>query len=261
MTIYAVNGKEPVAAWIESLDPEATSSTVATDLISGNNGTLTNMVPASDRVSDTGAGGVRALDFDGVDDAVSCGAILDSVFAGAGKKFTLTSWIYPRVGAGANDVILAKLDATTYNQRQFMMRNLGGYLDFVWYGALNSSSYRGYTCDDPLTLDAWQHVAVVYDATQSLGSRVKMYVNGVLQSQTITNTLGTPSQIQSSTAYLYFGNANRGNLSIFSFDGRLDDGRIFDTNLDASDLTYLSTRRGIVGGGIYRQQRSQQIIN
>lgn len=70
MSIYAVNGKEPIAAWIPSLDTAGNGTTTLTDLVGSNHGTLTNMDAATDWVADTGAGGVRALDFDGVNDHV-----------------------------------------------------------------------------------------------------------------------------------------------------------------------------------------------
>ena len=47
MTIYAVNGKEPVAAWIPSLDTAGNGTTTLTDLVGSNNGTLTNMDAAT----------------------------------------------------------------------------------------------------------------------------------------------------------------------------------------------------------------------
>jgi hypothetical protein len=70
MSKYAVNGKEPIAAWIPSLDTAGNGTTTLTDLVASNSGTLTNMDAATDWVADTGAGGVRALDFDGLNDYV-----------------------------------------------------------------------------------------------------------------------------------------------------------------------------------------------
>ena len=203
-----------------------------------NNGTLVNG-PTWGPV-----GGRQALNFDGVDDAVDFGNVLDSVFAGANKKFTVASWIYPRVGGGANDFVFSKVNSTA-GQRQWFFRNSGGYLNFLWYGALNASSYRSYTCNTPLTVNAWQHVALLYDGTQPLGSRVAMYVDGALQSQTLTLSVGTPVQIQSATASLYYGNGFASDLSVFSFDGLLDGGRIFDRALSANEVHTLAQRPGI----------------
>ena len=91
MSIYAVNGKEPVAAWIPSLDTAGNGTTTLTDLTgNGYDGTLTNMDAATDWVADTDAGGVRALDFDGVNDRI---VIPEITLAG---DFTLAWWQYKR---------------------------------------------------------------------------------------------------------------------------------------------------------------------
>jgi hypothetical protein len=68
MTIYAVNGKEPVAAWIPSLDTAGNGTTTLTDLVGTIDGVLTDMDPATDWVAD--AGGTTKLVFDGVNDRV-----------------------------------------------------------------------------------------------------------------------------------------------------------------------------------------------
>ena len=58
MSLYAVNGKEPVAAWIPSLDTAGNGTTTLTDLVGSNNGTLTNMDAATDSL--TGAAVAQA---------------------------------------------------------------------------------------------------------------------------------------------------------------------------------------------------------
>jgi len=64
MSIYAVNGKTPIAAWVPTRPQNAT------DVIVSNDGTLTN---GASVVSATGEGGSHAFDLDGVNDFVSCG--------------------------------------------------------------------------------------------------------------------------------------------------------------------------------------------
>lgn len=103
----AVNGKMPVAAWIPSRDGAGNGTTTLTDLVGSNNGTLTNMDAATDWVADTDAGGVRALDFDGVNDRVNAPVSLSLT-----SDFSMSCWIklaslsqsgaFFKVGGGEN---------------------------------------------------------------------------------------------------------------------------------------------------------------
>ena len=94
MSLYAVNGKEQIAAWIPSLDTAGNGTTTLTDLVGSNDGTLTNM-DAADWVADTDAGGVRALDFDGTNDRV-IGALGAHQTALNSNVFSVSIWGFVR---------------------------------------------------------------------------------------------------------------------------------------------------------------------
>ena len=220
---YAVNGKEPIAAWIPSLDTAGNGTTTLTDLVGSNNGTLTNMDAATDWVSDTSNGGVRALDFDGVDDYVDVGNI-----TGAGA-FSVSVWFRPDANS---DSIITKGESRAINTaRDWDIFGNGSSILFIgndstgtniW--SLNGGAYP--------SLYNWHHVVAAWDGTTNANG-VSLYLNGVL--------IGNAQSLQSSVSTLrniYLGGFRTDAIN-YEFDGRLDDIRIFDQALDASDIAYL----------------------
>ena len=63
--------------------------------------------------------GNASRSFDGINDTVQMGDVLDSVFAGAGKQFTITAWI--KNIALNNEVAVSKWGST---DRSFFLRVL-----------------------------------------------------------------------------------------------------------------------------------------
>jgi hypothetical protein len=215
MSLFAVNGKEPVAAWIPSLDTAGNGTTTLTDLVSSNNGTLTNMDPATAWVSDTGAGGVRALDFDGTNDYTAT-ALPVSAY-----PYTFAGWA--RTRATSNQAIYNLGGSSTFNYAGVGVNNRQV---FVYINGSNAGNVNVF---DPSqqTLNVWfQFVAVFASAT----SRI-LYVNG--SSVATNSTSRTPVSLVSST----IGAFNPPPVS--NFNGRLDDIRIFNQALNASDVSYL----------------------
>jgi hypothetical protein len=208
----AVNGKMPVAAWVPSRDTAGNGTTTLTDLVGSNNGTLTNMDAATDWVSDTGAGGVRALDFDGTNDYV-----LLSSTAALGSTYSLAFWCRP---AGYGRVLIGGDSINSYG---FYLESTLCY-HRVANGTFGSRNYGG------LTLNTWTHFML-----SRSGGTVTVYKNGL--------SVGA----MAATFNAVFSCATLGcqsDLSFF-FSGRLDDIRFFTTALDASDAAYLATSRGI----------------
>jgi hypothetical protein len=217
MTIYAVNGKEPIAAWIPSLDTAGNGTTTLTDLVGSNNGALTNMDAATDWVSDTSNGGVRALDFDGVNDYVDLGPTLTP------SRLTWSIWIKT---TGFNKGILSDANAASFSNSLHV--TVAGKAAF----RIGTTQLNGTSDVDDAT---WHHVVATYDL-----SAMKVYVDGNLE-----NSISKTNAISWSANLIlgqYFS-------SLYVFEGRLDDFRFFDTALDATDIAYLynsGNGRGIV---------------
>ena len=225
MSIYAVNGKVPIAVWCPSRDDVGNGTSTLRDLVGSNNGTLTNMDPATDWVADSGAGGIRALDFDGVDDTVNCGTIAG---LNGASKATLSAWIWRgatsvRVGLGA---VAGPITPG------------GNRFSILWFSDNNmyiqseaASLAYGVTA---LTGTGWRHVVVVYDGTLTgNANRLKLWVDNTQRTLTYTGTI--PATLGTVTPQFSLGrdSSNR-------FDaGRIDDVRLALDAWDASDVAYL----------------------
>lgn len=224
-TPYDVNGKTPLSAWIPSLDTAGNGTTTLTDLVGLRTGTLVNMDAATDWPADTAAGGVRALDFDGINDLVNCGNLNIS----GSTQFAFSFWVYLR-GPGTS--------------------NLGRYFEF---GSTNSNFLSApntnvtlATSGSPvviatpiLSFNVWHHVM----ASVSVGSSAVLWIDGV-RNLVGTRNPGSGSFVQNSNFIL----GNREN-QVRTLNGRLDDFRIFGQTLDDADSTYFwngGNGRGIV---------------
>lgn len=224
MTIYAVNSKEPIAAWIPSLDTSGNGTTTLTALVGSANGTLTNMDAATDWVADTDAGGVRALDLDGANDYISFPSL-----AGA-TNWTYSFWCKP------NSVTTPAYFSDFGNNNAAV---IVGYQSGFW-NIFGGSYPTGAANDSRMaaTAGAWQHVVWVKS-----GSTLTGYVNGTQQvSVTIASGTYSPSGLV----------IGRSGGAADNLNCRFDDVRIFDSALNSTDVSYLyssGTGRGRTTGG------------
>jgi hypothetical protein len=241
MTIYAVNGKEPVAAWIPSLDTAGNGTTTLTDLVGSNDGTLTNMDAATDWVSDTSNGGVRALDFDGSNDwiAVNGNIIPNQSYL---TSFSHSAWIYV-TSVPATRRTLGLMPAINTSDFAAEISIVSGKLT-IDASKANVANVRASQASNILT-NQWLHVAGVWSATQQ---HATLYVNSNLEASVNYTAATISANAVNSTSWFIATENFAGTNGIF-FLGRIDDIRIFDTALDATDIAYLynsGNGRGIV---------------
>jgi len=229
MSIYAVNGKEPVSVWIPSLDTSGNGTTTLTDLVGSNDGTLTNMDAATDWPADTGAGGVRALDLDGSNDRVDLGQPISDYSA-----FTISGWFKP-TSTSTTQYVVAQRGSESLGWYELMIRS-----GSVWrFEVKNQSGGEFNSPTISVSFGSWQHVVGVFT-----GTRVELYVDGT-RAGTGTAYSGA---IPAPTADAAIG-VIAGGGSGSEYAGRVDDVRIFEDGLDSSDIAYLhnsGTGRGIV---------------
>ncbi len=236
MSVYAVNGKEPVAAWIPSLDTAGNGTTTLTDLVGSNDGTLTNMVAGSDWVADTDAGGVRALDFDGSNDKV-----VAPNFSVTGATATLSIWMKRR-SAKALDGVLTNHNTSTVSDR---------LLSIFCQGTICVFNIGNGTATNTISASigsSWTHVVGVRN-----GATMQLWLNGVLAASR-TDAFATDFPTLTQPWVLgQFANS-------WAFDGLLDAAYVFDPALDSSDIAYLynsGTGRGIVASSGAPAQNAQ----
>jgi hypothetical protein len=234
----AVNGKTHNAVWCPSRDDAGNGTTTLTDLVGSSNGTLTNMDAATDWVADTGAGGVRALDFDGVNDFV-----LDGSSLSLGNKFSISIWA--NMTSDVASQLIGKLDLGQ-NKRSWGIERLGG----AWRLLVNNTGINtGNTTYDFTTsanAGTWQHLLFVWDGTQSNGNRGKLWINTSSISVSAIQSDSDKTPVTNDVPITIACRRNSGVYQNF-WGGRLDDIRIWNGDAfdgtDAADL-YAAQRGG-----------------
>jgi len=158
-------------------------------------GTLKNMNDA-DHVAGVVAG---ALDFDGYDDGVDTPVITDQTAAGAGLTFSV--WSRPHTANGNYE-------------RVFDAENGGWDWSLVLDGAPRWEVFSGNNqfAAQSADLNAWQHIAAVFDP---VAGKIRVYKNG---DERVINDLG----YDTSTEAVDIGSDLGGN----AYDGLLDEARI-----------------------------------
>jgi len=177
----------------------STSSTIATDVASNNNGTLTNMVGDEWITSDAIFGSKNCLDFDGVDDYVS----IDTNPSLDNNNFSVEFWVKFDDTPSSFDGIIDKGRYSTSNDWYFLTHNSGQIVIFgingheVWLGANDNN---------------WHHIAGTYDGTTLRG-----YIDGVQTGTSTVSYTATTNPIQLGKTFVYD----------YYFNGHLDEVRIW----------------------------------
>ncbi len=190
---------------------------------SGNNGIGTGLVAATDIVAGP-YNGMRAIEFNGTDELVSCGA-------GASVKFTTAFTISVLVklnSIAAQNVIVTRWDAS--QQAYFLdVTDAGKIRIFVSSDGTTATAFK--TSTPTYAIGKWYHICATYGA-----STLTIIVDGVEAAGTVTGAV--PASIYAGTSQLRFGShQNTGWLN-----GQLADVRIFDAALSPLQSMDLANR-------------------
>jgi type II secretory pathway pseudopilin PulG len=208
---------------------ETSGTTTADSSGNGNNGTLVNMNPATDWVTGQIGG---ALDCDGTNDYVNCG---NGASLNITAQVTLAVWVKTRdCGNSAFNPYVDKGDHS-YALRHNSSNNLSFaiHTNSTWYAA-------DYAVTSAFN-NSWHHVAGSYD-----GSNVKLYVDGVLRGT--TNHVGS---IDSTTYGVNIGRCSEQTSRLYN--GVIDDVRIYNRALSATEIAQLASGAVSGGAGYVRQ--------
>lgn len=185
----------------------------------------------------------NCLDFDGNTNAVLINndAIWNNTFSGPTAQFTLSCWVNFSVSK-PNHILLVKTGDSScnpdVNERQlYLTMDASNKIAFVYFGGLISTSVRIVTGATVLNNNEWYHVGVTYDASINTNDgldRVKIYVNGIQESTTLTYSSGALPTIASGPAPLAFGmRFNGSNVACEDndneFEGQMDEIRIWNS--------------------------------
>jgi hypothetical protein len=218
--------KLPVAHW--KLDE--TSGTTAVDSEGGHHGTLTNDPTWDNGIID------GALAFDGSDDYIdlTSDAELDDVFLGGA---TVVAWVYAESWGENNFARILDKSSELAGDRDGWMIGLYGDNQAVSL-VQGFTGGRGFWRPQAGTfpLNEWVHVAIVYDSSSDANDPT-FYQNGIAQTPLVEIT---PSGTIRSDADITLRMGNHAQDTSRSFDGKLDDVRIYDQVLSASDIAKLA---------------------
>jgi hypothetical protein len=189
----------------------------------GNDGTLNEVENATGRWN-------QAYEFDGEDDYITTN------FDRNAYNFTWSTWIYPKGPNHAAQTGLCLIGQYSSsgtprlfwrpykNGTNFQLKNsTGGWQSF-------------FSDDNTVPHNKWTHVAVSYENTTFMR---KVYINGVLhQNQTLSGGL------QISIGATGFGMCEQPN---WDFNGTIDEIRVYNRTLSASEVNDLYLSKGLVG--------------
>jgi len=142
------------------------------------------------------------------------------------SRFTVSAWVNPNTLTYQYNYILsnARDCCGTYNgiEMYFFNNNLYG-------GIYNSSNYR-VSVGTSIATSTWGHAAFTYD-----GSNMRLYFNGDLV-KTQAQTVDPGSQSSFPT---YIGSMGNGSGSVYTFNGKLDEVRLYSRALSDSEVKQL----------------------
>jgi hypothetical protein len=193
----------PVAYWTFD-NADVTGDTAKNVAGSGRAGTIVGAVAGGEGKSKQG------ISFDGDSDYVDFGDVLDPVFAGADKTFSIAFWIKP-AALGTTQALLTKnADSAcmpSEAQRMFHSALLDDGVATFTYQTPQGGNPKLQKSTNRVTAGSWSHLLITYDGRIDTKpeDRVVLYLNG--QKETIVAAkLGTfPFDLSDGTAHLAFG--------------------------------------------------------
>jgi hypothetical protein len=162
----------------------------------------------------------RAIDFDGVDDYLDSGNVLD-LTPTPSSSFTVSTWIK------TNDVgqtILSKRNSS-FTQGYDLSINSSGKAEMSWMNGTKQSIISTLV----MPTDKWHHLSVVYDGLTSIA---KLYIDGVEDVSKVL--LNVPANNQS-----FLIAAADGTTRASFFNGTIDEVRVWNVALTEAQLRFV----------------------
>jgi len=182
----------------------------------GNNGTVTNAILTTDRFGRSNS----AYNFDGNGDYINCGNKANLNLTGS---MSISVWVYANNFTTDHGVI-SKMNVTTTSPYGLVTNN----------NRMRWDIGSDYIFSNTFSAGQWINIISTYD-TKTLVKNI--YVNGVLSS----NGISTKTSIPVNTDNLYIGTHQPSKVSTWSWDGKIDEVRIYNKVLNSSEIAYLSS--------------------
>ncbi len=176
-------------------------------------------------------------EFDGVDDYVEIadGENLDNT-----QKLTLSTWFKADSFIQTNGT-----NARGLFSKRAAVSSDSSYGAFFWNGQGNRlfidivGNNNRFGSNTRFSLDTWYHVAIVFDGTEPVNSRVKLYVNGILDGTFAESS----SFIPDTDSNFYIGNLFYSASQLKVFDGTIDEVNVLPSALTSSEVNTLMNKR------------------
>ena len=199
---------------------EGSGTTTADSALGGFTGTLVN-----DPLWVPGQVGQYALEFDGANDRVDVGNPAALQLTG---PMTIAAWAWPDT-LSDNGRIVTKGGASGSRGWALNVESID-----VWRLQIAASSTTLISVSVPgVQLNAWTHVAGVYDPNDAGGPIMKLYLNGVLAG---TETVGVPAAQFNSGLNVSIGSRPDGTTR---WNGKIDEVRIYARALSDAEMAAL----------------------
>lgn len=238
--MYDYNRGGPIGWW--KFD-ECTGGTAYDSGSQTNNGTLggtsgSNTSNGSCSVTDTATkwyNGIdgkfnASLDFDGTDDNVNLG---DLSYSESVSQLSWSVWVKPATLAISKGIVAKANSNTTQTSWGVGTTSIDSNEPDCFISTNTTDlSTAGYTTTNVLSVGTWTHITCVFDGTQADNStRLKMYIDGKLQSLTFAGTI--PAITQATTSNVLVGASSDNALN---FDGQIDDVRVYSYPLSTTQV-------------------------
>jgi trimeric autotransporter adhesin len=166
----------------------------------------------------------RAIDFDGVNDYLDSGKVLD-----LNTSFTVSAWIKTN---GINQTILSKRN-NPFTAGYDLGINSSGKVEMSWINGTKQSIVSSIVFPTGI----WHNVAVIYN-----GTTAKLYIDGIEDaSEVLTNVPANPTQ-----SFLIA--AADGVTPASFFNGTIDEVRIWNVALSEKQLRYVMNQEILSNG-------------
>ena len=197
-----------------------------------------------------------ALEFDGSSQYINFGAVLDSVFAGADKKFSISLWLQLNDITSADKWLIGKYDRNSNKRSWFFYigatDTFGDTLVFLW--ALgNASASRIVKASTAINSTSnIYHIVLTYDGSIDTNDgldRPDFYINGVKESKSLRTSSGVLPNIPTTTGLLSIGaeldaSGNPHSSVPKYLPAKAWDVRIYDRNLPPNEIAEIYHKRG-----------------
>ena len=156
----------------------------------------------------------NCLDFDGENDYVDCGNSNSFQIATG----TWEAWFYADpIGSSERYTIMSRYGSSGSFNYDALLRIMGDVNSKIHFYLESNSTYYALYSDEGIIAGEWYHVAVIWGS-----SGMKMYVNGILQTDTDSYTGGM------TTSDVDFWIGDRAYTTHLRFDGKIDEIRVWD---------------------------------